>query len=68
MQSGKAPSSLGCLLPNAPASRGEAVNEDLAVGVAHLIAGQLMNLAGPLFWAVLVVGLISAVLGIDLLR
>lgn len=68
MQSGKAESPLGCLLPDTPFNRGEAANEDFAVGIAHLIASELMSIAGPLFWAVLAVGFISAVLGIDLLR
>ncbi len=63
----KAESFLSCLLPDAP-DRGEAANSDLAVGIAHLIAGKLMSIAGPLFWAVLAIGFSSAVLGIDLLR
>ena len=63
----KAESSLGCLLPGAP-DRGDVANRDLAVGIAHLIAGEVMSIAGPLFWAVLAIGFCSALLGIDLLR
>lgn len=34
-----------------PADSSETTTGDLAVGIAHLIAGAVMNIAGPLFWA-----------------
>jgi hypothetical protein len=37
---------------------------DLAVAIAHQIAQAMMDVAGPLFWAVLVVGFAAAALGI----
>jgi hypothetical protein len=53
-------------LPDNPAGLSGMTTDDLAVGIAHLIAGAVMNIAGPLFWAVIVLGLMADVLGIDL--
>jgi hypothetical protein len=57
-----------CALPDVSSGYWQAANDDIAVGMAHLLAGELMDLAGPLFWAVLAVGLISDILGIPLPR
>lgn len=45
------------------AGRRPATTDDPAVAVADLLAQIIMNVAGPLFWAALAVGLIT-----DLLR
>jgi hypothetical protein len=55
-------------LPDNPADLSERTTDDLAVGIAHLIAGAVMNIAGPLFWAAIVLGFIADVLGLDLFR
>jgi hypothetical protein len=41
------------------------VLDDLALATAYLLAGGLMEVCGPLFWAVLVVGLLIAELPLD---
>jgi len=38
---------------------------DLAVAIAHQGAQAVMDVAGPLFWAVLVVGFVAGALGIS---
>ncbi|MGH7089826.1 MAG: hypothetical protein ACREFQ_13085 [Stellaceae bacterium] len=43
-------------------------NHDPAVWVAHRIAGEAMEIAGPVFWAVLLAGVISDALGIPALK
>lgn len=48
--------------------RGAAERSDPAVVVAQRIAGAFMELAGPLFWAALVVGFVTDVLGVSFLR
>jgi hypothetical protein len=55
-------------LPDNPAAPSETTTDDLAVGIAHLIAGVVMSIAGPLFWAAIVLGVMADVLGIDLFR
>jgi hypothetical protein len=37
---------------------------DLAAAIAHQVAQAVMDVAGPLFWAVLVVGFVAGALGI----
>ena len=54
--------------PHTPRDPAETATSDLAVGIAHLIAGAVMNIAGPLFWAAIVLGLVADMLGIDLFR
>jgi len=51
-----------------PSDPSETTTDDLAVGIAHLIAGAVMNIAGPLFWAAILWGVMADVLGIDLFR
>jgi hypothetical protein len=41
------------------------VLDDPALATAYLLAGGLMEVCGPLFWAVLVVGLLIAELPLD---
>jgi hypothetical protein len=53
------------LTPRDPA---ETATSDLAVGIAYLIAGAVMNVAGPLFWGAIVLGLMADLLGIHLFR
>ena len=48
--------------------RGAAERSDPAVVVAQRIAVAVMEIAGPLFWAALVVGLVTDVLGVSFLR
>ena len=55
-------------LPDNPADPSETTTDDRAVGIAHIIAGAVMNIAGPLFWAAIILGLMADVLGIDLFR
>jgi hypothetical protein len=43
------------------ARRWPATTDDPAVAVADLLAGIVMNVAGPLFWAALAVGCITDV-------
>jgi hypothetical protein len=42
--------------------------DDPAVETAHRIADALANIAGPLFWAALVLGLMIDVVGTDWFR
>jgi len=51
-------------LPDPAADR--PASDDPAVGVAHLVAQIVMDIAGPLFWGALALGLIADLL--DLLR
>jgi hypothetical protein len=51
-----------------PSDPSETTTDDLAVGIAHLIAGAVMNIAGLLFWAAILWGVMADVLGIDLFR
>ena len=37
---------------------------DLAVALAHQVAQTVMDVAGPLFWAVLVTGFVAGALGV----
>jgi hypothetical protein len=55
-------------LPDTPSAPSWATTDDFAVGVAHLIADIAMSIAGPLFWAALVLGFVADVLGGDLSR
>ena len=48
--------------------RGAAERSDPAVAVAQRIAETVMEIAGPLFWAALVVGFVTDVLGVSFLR
>ena len=54
--------------PHTPRDPAKTATSDLAVGIAHLIAGAAMSILGPLFWAAIVLGLISDMLGINLIR
>ncbi len=53
-------------LPDPAADWAAPASDDPAVGVAHLVAQMVMDIAGPLFWAALALGLAADVL--DLLR
>jgi hypothetical protein len=48
--------------------RGAAERSDSAVAMAHQIAEAVMEIAGPLFWAALVVGFVTDVLRVGFLR
>jgi hypothetical protein len=48
--------------------RGAAERSDPAVVVAQRIAEAIMEIAGPLFWAALVVGFVTDVLGVSFLQ
>ena len=54
--------------PDTPRDPAETATSDLAVGIAHLIAGAVMSILGLLFWAAIVLGLMADMLGIDLFR
>jgi hypothetical protein len=54
-------------LPNALSHPAAQSTDDPAIRAAHLIADAVMSIAGPLFWAVLALGLLAAVLGIRML-
>ena len=54
--------------PHTPRDPAETATNDLAVGIAHLIAGAVMSILGPLFWAAIVLGLMADLLGICLFR
>jgi len=43
-----------------PTDTGRGIIDDPALGLAYLLAGGLMEVCGPLFWAVLVVGFVFA--------
>jgi hypothetical protein len=47
---------------------GATPTHDLPVGVAQLLADAMMSIAGPLFWAALALGLITDMLGPEVLR
>ncbi len=53
-------------LPDPAADRAAPASDDPAVGVAHLVAQIVMDIAGPVFWGALALGLIADLL--DLLR
>ena len=55
-------------LRDSPPDPAETATNDLAVRIAHLIAGAAMSVLGPLFWAAIVLGLMADMLGIDLFR
>ena len=46
-------------------NRGAPETRDLAVAIAHQVAQAAMDVAGPFFWAVLVVGFVAGALGIS---
>jgi hypothetical protein len=48
--------------------RGATEWSDPAVAVVQRVAETIMETAGPLFWAVLVVGFVTDVLGVSFLR
>jgi hypothetical protein len=48
--------------------RGAAERPDLAVAVVQRIAEAILETAGPMFWAALVVGLVTEILGISFIR
>lgn len=48
-----------------PRDDGAPETVDLAVAVAHQVAQVVMDVAGPLFWAALVVGFVTDALGIS---
>jgi len=54
--------------PDARFDAGATPTRDLAVGVTQLLADAMMSIAGPLFWAALALGLITDMLGPDVLR
>ena len=68
MRSGTAEPDLCWDLPDTLSDPETAAADDLAVGIAHLIADAMMGIAGPLFWAALALGFMTDVLGIDLFR
>ena len=55
-------------LRDTPPDPAETTTNDLAVGIAQLIAGAVMSTLGPLFWAAIVLGLMADMLGINLFR
>jgi hypothetical protein len=55
-------------LRDTPPDPAETATNNLAVGIAHLIAGAVMNIAGSLFWAAIVLGVMADMLGADLFR
>ncbi len=68
MRSGLAEADLRRGIADARSGPEAEATADLAVGAAHLIAGAVMNLAGPLFWAVLIMGFVVAEFGSGSLR
>ena len=48
--------------------RGAAERTDAAVAIVQRIAGAIMETAGPIFWAALLVGFVTEFLGIGFLR
>jgi hypothetical protein len=50
-------------VPDPAADRAAVTNDDLAVGIAHLVAQIVMDVAGPVFWGGLALWLAG-----DLLR
>jgi hypothetical protein len=68
MRSGLAEPYLRRGLADAGSDPDPGATNDLAVWVAHLIAEAVMNVAGPLFWAVLIVGFMAAEFRINLFR
>jgi hypothetical protein len=68
MRNGRAEPYLRWDPPDTPSDPAVPTTNDLAVGLAHLIANVVMSIAGPLFWVALALGFMTDVLGTDLFR
>lgn len=68
MRSSANNASLRSDLRHPSSGRAGAKASDLAVAVANQIAEVMMDVAGPLFWAALVLGFITGAFGTDLFR
>lgn len=55
-------------IPDPAADWAAETSDDLAVGIAHLVAQIVMDFAGPVFWGALALGLFVDLLGVGLPR